>query len=160
MTKLEQLRRKCEFTQYKLSTIANIPQTRISQYEKQISNLDNAHIDTICKFAKALGVKAWEVLNDESLSEMLRNVSRSEELEHDPWFDGSRIKEMRKRSKMTQFELSHDMCIAQGIVSHWERNGADTIRLGSLCFLCIYLDCHPCDLIDNKTLREKLRGVL
>lgn len=160
MTNIERIRHEKKMTQFQLLIQTGVEQCRISNYETMRNNIDNARIETICKFAKALGVKAWEVLNDESLSEMLRNVSRCEEAEHDTWFDGSRVKEMRQRLKMTQLELAKEMDIAQSTVAKWELCGIDFARIETICFLCIYLDCHPCDLIDNKTLREELRGVL
>ena len=160
MTNLERIRREKNMTQFQLLIRSNIEQCRISNFETMRNNIDNARIETICRFAKVLGVKAWEILNDETLSEMLRNVSMCEEIEHDFWFEGSRVKEMRKRLKMTQAELANEMCIPQSAFCRWELAGIDAARIETLCFLCVYLNCHPCDLIDNKTLREMLREVL
>lgn len=160
MTNLERIRREKNMSQFKLSLRTEIEQSRISNYETMRNNIDNARIETICKFAKALGVEAWEVLNDKIISEMLYNVSRCEEVEHDQWFDGTRIKEMRERLKMTQLELANEMDTAQSTIAKWEIVGIESARIETICFLCIYLDCHPCDLIDDEELRGKLRGVL
>lgn len=160
MTNLERIRHEKNMTQFKLLILTGVEQCRISNYETMRNNIDNAHIETICRFANALGVKAWEILNDKNLSETLQNVSRCEEVEHDLWFDGTRVKEMRKRLKMTQVQLAEEMNVPQSTVARWETAGIDFARIETICSLSIYLDCHPCDLIDDEELREELRGVL
>lgn len=160
MTELERIRREKQLTQFQLAIKTEIEQSRISNYETLRNNIDNARIETICKFAKALNVKAWEILNDKNLSEMLQNVSENEESKHEFWFDGTRLEEMRKREKMTQCELSRETNIAQCRISSWECGSIETAHIENICTLCIFLNCNPCDLIDNKTLREQLREVL
>lgn len=147
-------------TQFQLAMKTGIEQCRISSFETMRNNIDNARIETICKFAKALDVKAWEIPNNKDLSEMLQSVSQTEEIKHDLWFEGTRLEEMRKSQRMTQSELSRQTTIAQSKLSQWEHGGIETAHIETICTLCIYLDCHPCDLIDNETLCEELRGVL
>ena len=160
MTKIEKLRRKKGMTQFQLAIRTGIEQCRISNFEKMRNNIDNARIETVCKFAKTLNVKAWEILNDQTLCEMLYSVSEYDEIEHDEFFDGTRFAEIRTLRSMTQTELSQQINISQSKISQMERAGVDTVHIGTICGLCIHLSCNPCDLIDNKTLREELRGIL
>lgn len=160
LTNLEKIRQEKNMTQFKLSLASGIEQCRISNLENKRNDIDNARIETICRLAKALEVKAWEILNNETLSEMLQNVSRCDELDHDFWFEGTRLEEMRKRLNMTQTQLSNESYISQSKISCWKHGGIEKARIETICTLCIYLDCHPCDLIDDRKLRQKLRGVL
>lgn len=159
MTRLTQVRRARGWSQNKLAMVSGVEQCRISAFETMRADINNARIETVAMLAKALNVKIYDILNDD-LGEMLRGVAQYEEQEHDDWFDGTRFAEMRKRMKMSQVDFSSDIMMTQSQVSKYERLGVECVRIETLCRLCISLACSPCDLIDDKIIRDLLRGVL
>lgn len=159
MTKLELLRREKDLSQMQLSNISGVEQKTISTYETEKGLIDNARLKTLCKFAKALDVKIYDLIGKET-AELLKNVSDCKEFIHDPWFAGSRLAEMRHEMKMTQQDIANELFITQSKIAKWERWGVENLNIYTLCRLCISLDCHPCDLIDDKKLREEMRGLL
>lgn len=159
MTQLEFFRREKGLNQIQLAELANVEQVRISAFETGKSLIDYARIKTLCRLAKALDVKIYSILSTE-LGEMLKSVSRLGECKHDTWFDGFRISEMRKKMKMTQQDVADELFVTQSKVAKWESTGVESLNLYTICQLCICLDCHPCDLIDDKNLRTELRGLL
>ena len=159
MTNLELIRKAKGMSQTMLTIRSGVEQCRISAFETMRADINNARIETVATLAKALNVKAWEILNDD-LGEMLRGVAQYEEQEHDDWFAGTRFAEMRKRMKMSQLDFSYDIMMTQSQVSKYERLGVECVRIETICRLCISLACSPCDLIDDKITRDLLRGVL
>jgi putative transcriptional regulator len=93
------------------------------------------------------------------LSGVLRSVTEYDEIKHDNWFDGGRLEEIRKLRKLTQLDLERECGIPQCKISQIERGEIENIRIETLCVLCIYLACNPCDLIDDVNLRNLLRDV-
>lgn len=159
MTKLELLRREKDLSQMRLSRIAGVSQKTISAYETEKSIIDNARLKTLCKFAKALNVKIANLVDD-ATKEMLISVCGYDESKHDPWSEGSRMVEMRHEMKITQQELADELFMSQSRIAKWECYGVENLSICRICQLCISLACHPCDLIDDKNLRDELRGVL
>lgn len=159
MTKLELLRREKNLSQVQLSNISGVEQKTISMCETEKSMIENSRLKTLCKFAKALDVKIYDLIEEET-GEFLKNVSDCEEFIHDPWFDGSRLAEMRYKMKMTQQDVANELFTTQSTIAKWERWGVQNVNVYTLCRLCISLNCHPCDLIDDKKLREEMRGLL
>lgn len=160
MVNLKRIRLERGLSQFQLTMKTGIEQCRISEYEQGHKNINCARIETICKLAKVLDVKAWEILEGFAATEILKNASDCEEYEHDTWFEGGRLEETRRRMKMTQKEFSEYSCFTRPQIVKWENHGLETVRIETLAGLCIYLDCHPCDLIDDPYLRKLLRGVL
>ena len=82
MTRIEFLRREKGLNQMKLAELANVEQVRISAFETGKSLTDYARIRTLCRLAKALDVKIYDILSTE-LAQMLKSVSGLSECEHD-----------------------------------------------------------------------------
>lgn len=159
MTRIEFLRREKGLSQMQLAELANVERVRISAFETGKSLVNYARIKTLCRLAKALDVKLYDILSTE-LTQMLKSVSQLSECEHDTWFDGFRISEMRKKMEMTQQDVANELFVTQSKVAKWESTGVESLNLYTICQLCISLACHPCDLIDDRHLRTELRGLL
>lgn len=160
MTNLERIRHEKEMTQFQLCIGSGIEQCRISLYENEANNIDNARIETVCKLAKALGVRAWEILSDD-LGEQLRSMTETGlRFYIDDKFETSRFKAMRQKENYTQKELADMLSMSQQAIGKWERCGVENARIKSICFICAALCCHPCDLIDNTEIRKMFLEVL
>lgn len=160
MTNLERLRRERGLTQKVLMGKTNVRQEHISDFERGKRNLRNASINTICLLSDALKVKLWEIFDDERLAGFIRECGKHPERQHDIWYIGSRISEIRREEKLSQEDLAGMLDVSQQRVSRWEICGGSRLRIDTLCYLSVQLDCHLCDLIDEKFLRKLLRSVL
>lgn len=160
MTNLELMRRTKGMNQFTLAEKSRLSQSWISRFESQKYNIDHARIETLCDLADALEVKLWDILEDETLRELMKSAVVGGEREHDTWYDGTRLREMRELMEISQTELASEMDTTQSNISRWETEGLENARIETIGFFCIYLNCHPCDLIDNENLRNKIREVL
>jgi transcriptional regulator with XRE-family HTH domain len=70
--RLKDLRIKNGYTQKKLSILTDIPMRTIQQYECRARNIDGASVNTLTSLAIALGVKFYDLIEDDSLREKIK----------------------------------------------------------------------------------------
>ena len=88
----------------------------------------NLPLKTICKIAKGLDVKIWDVFDDESIIKKLHEV---DEYETGILLDGvkSPIAEIREICGSTQTQISNKSKITQSQICKWEHCGMDGAKV-------------------------------
>lgn len=159
MRNLKRIRMEKGLTLFKLSLASGIEASRISGYENKRQYINNARIETLCRLANSLGVKLWEILEGDA-AERLKSVSEYDEKIIDARWDVPTIGKLRECEKYNQKEFAEMCGTTQAMISKYENYGVESARIDTLAVMCIFIGCHPCDLIDNKKIRDALRGVL
>jgi transcriptional regulator with XRE-family HTH domain len=157
ISKLEILRREHGLTQTQLARRSHVDQRYISDYETRFRKLEHARLVTICRLAAVLGVKAWEIIDDEWVSNTFMEACKIHEIDHDENFDGTRLKEMRLLNNMTQKDVAEYSHIAQTTICKWERGDISTAHIFNIAVISCAVECHPLDLIDDDALRDEIR---
>ena len=126
MIDLKTIRLQKQMTQFQLAAKCDLPQSEISRYE--IIGLDGIKLKSLCKLAKGLDVKLYDLIDDKNTIDML-----NENINYEPgiFLDGnvSPIAEMLDICGMTQIELSRRSKIANTQLSRWTRGGMDSATL-------------------------------
>lgn len=65
--KLQKIRKEKNLTQKQLSALSDVPIRMIQQYEIGARNVDGASLNYLCSMALVLGVKFYELIEDENL---------------------------------------------------------------------------------------------
>lgn len=127
MTNAKRIRTEKGMTQFGLMIHCGIAQSQITQFERR-QDVENSSLKTVCKIAKGLDVKIWDVINDPNVIEELRKV---DEYETGIFLDGEKspIAEIREIFEIAQRQLSVRSKIAQSQICKWERYGMDGAKL-------------------------------
>ena len=75
-TKLKEIRMKRGLTQNRLSHISGVNKRTLEQYESARREISAANIKTLAHIALALGVKIWELFDDEETSKLVKLASK------------------------------------------------------------------------------------
>ena len=151
MTKLKKLRIERRLTQNDLAKMSGLSQTRICTLENTKGVIEGSSTYTIAMLANALGVKLWEIIDNEKYVIILKEVSQyPREMKYGR--GDSHLLSVRMHKRLSQLDLAKALGVSQGSVSRWENEGINSMRMTLLCDACLILHCHPCDIIDS--LRE------
>ena len=146
MTKLKKLRIERGLTQNELAKISGLTQTRICALENNEGMIEGSSTYTIAMLANALGVKLWDVIDNEKYVIILKEVSQyPREMKYERVY----LLNVRMHKGLSQLNLAKALGISQGCVSRWENEGIDSMRMTLLCKACSILHCHPCDIINS-----------
>lgn len=127
MTKLKQMRIEKGLRQIDITARCGLAQSQYVNYEKYF-DAENLTLKTLCKIAKGLDVKLWDIIDDQDVSEQLHEVN---DYETGVFLNGDRspLAEIREISETTQTQISNSTRVSQSQISKWERYGMDAAKL-------------------------------
>lgn len=141
MTNAKRIRLEKGMTQLELTLRSGIASSQITNIERTF-DVENLSLKTVCRIAKALDVKIWDVINDPCVIEKLHDV---DEIESGFFLNGevSPILELRTNNEITQTQLSKASNISQSQICKWERYGMDTAKLKNFIDVAKAFHVHP-----------------
>lgn len=158
MSKIKDIRLQKQMTQFDLSLKSDLIQSEISRYEKLL-NVDSISLKSLCKLAKGLEVKLWDIIEDQNLIDMLHeNVSYETGFILDG--DKSPLVEIYDLFGLCQNKFSIQCGISVTQLARWKRDGMDNatlinfLKIGNALKINIWL------LIWNTELQEMLCEVI
>lgn len=127
MTNAKRIRTEKGMTQLELMINCGIAQSQITQFERR-QDVENLSLKTVCRIAKGLDVKIWDVINDPNVIKALGKVDK---YETGIFLDGEKspIAEIREIFEIPLVQLSVQSKIAQSQICKWERYGMDGAKL-------------------------------
>lgn len=127
MSKIKEIRLQKQMTQNRMSLQSGLTQQEISRFEK-LSDVDGITLKSLCKIAKGLDVKLWDIISDQNLIDMLHeNIN----YESGIFLDGivSPVAEIFDLFDISQNELSERCKISLTQLSRWKNYGMDNTTL-------------------------------
>lgn len=127
MSKIKKIRLEKQMTQFELSLKSGLAPSEISRFEK-LSNIENITLKSLCKIAKGLDVKLWDIIDDQNLIDMLyENINYESGIFLDG--DKSPVAEILELFNVLQNELSERCKISVVQLSRWKSYGMDNTTL-------------------------------
>lgn len=127
MTNAKRIRLEKKMTHVDVTVRCGLPPSEISRIERRV-DVENLSLKTVCKIAKGLNVKLWDVINNAYIISKLHEV-----MGYDAGIildgDKSPIAEIREIYGMTQYNVSVKTKITQAQISTWERHGMDNANI-------------------------------
>ena len=127
MTKLKRMRIEKGLRQIDITARCGLAQSQYVNYEKYF-DAENLTLKTLCKIAKGLDEKLWDIIDDQDIIGKLHEVNNYEM----GFFlngDKSPLAEIREISETTQTQIANLTRVSQSQISKWERYGMDAAKL-------------------------------
>lgn len=158
MSKIKKIRLEKQMTQFELSLKSYLAPSEISRFEK-MSNIENITLKSLCKIAKGLDVKLWDIIDDQNLIDMLyENINYESGIFLDG--DKSPIAEILESFDISQSELSKRCKIPVIQLSRWKNYGMDNTTLTNFLKVGNALKINIWLLVWDADLQEMLCEVL
>lgn len=127
MSKIKEIRLQKQMTQFELSLKSGLVQPEISRFEK-LSDVEGITLKSLCKIAKGLDVKLWDIIEDQNLIAMLyENINYESGIILNR--DKSPVAEILESFDISQNELSERCKISLTQLSRWKNYGMDNTTL-------------------------------
>jgi transcriptional regulator with XRE-family HTH domain len=127
MPKIKDIRLQKKMTQKQMSEKSGLVQQELSRFEK-LPNVDNVTLKSLCKLAKGLDVKIWDIVESENIIDMLHeNISYDTGIILDG--DKPPLAEILQSFDLQQNELFERCEISVTQLSRWKCDGMDNATL-------------------------------
>lgn len=127
MTKLKRMRLEKGLRQIDITARCGLAQSQYVNYEKYF-DAENLTLKTLCKIAKGLDVKLWDIIDNQDI---IAELHEANDYETGFFLDGDRspLTEIREISEITQTQIANSTRVSQSQISKWERYGMDAAKL-------------------------------
>ena len=151
MIDIKTIRQQKHMTQFQLSLKSGLPQSELSRFER--TGLDGIKLKSLCKLAKGLDLKLYDLIEDKKIIDRLQ-----ENIDFEPgiFLDGkiSPIAEILDIYGMTQTELCRRTEISNVQLSRWVHGGMDSATLDNFLKIGKALKANIWLLIADKELQD------
>lgn len=150
ITNAKQIRTEKKMTLVDVTVRCGLAPSQISNFERRF-DVENLSLKTVCKIAKGLDVKIWDVINDPNI---VKKLHEAVEIETGFFLDRDKspIAEIREICRITQIELSKKSKITQSQIAKWERDGMDKANVKNFINIAKALHVNICALVWDENL--------
>lgn len=158
MTNVKRIRLEKKMTLVDVTARCGLAPSQISNFERRF-DVENLSLKTVCKIAKGLDVKIWDVINDPNI---VKKLHEAVEIETGFLLDGEKspIAEIKEIRGITQSEISVKSKISQPQICKWERDGMDKANVKNFIDIANALHVNLCLLIWDENLLNLCNEVI